>query len=72
MFRASQLMILNKIDLLPHVAFDEGRFLEYVGQVNPRLQVVRTSGTRGDGMTEWYSWLRSQRQMFEKSAWEVQ
>ncbi len=60
MFRASRLMILNKIDLLPHVQFNEERCLQHARQVNPRLEVLRVSATRGDGLEEWYAWLRNQ------------
>jgi len=60
MFRASELLILNKIDLLPYVPFDEGRFLEHARQVNPALRIVRISATRGDGLADWYDWLRAQ------------
>src|SRR5207253_8963830 len=59
MFRASRVLLLNKIDLLPHVSFDERRFLEYARQVNPNLHVLRASATRGDGLAEWYAWLRA-------------
>jgi len=61
-FRSSEVMILNKIDLLPYVQFDVQRCLEYAHLVNPRLRVLQLSATRGDGMDDWYSWLR------EKSA----
>jgi hydrogenase nickel incorporation protein HypB len=62
MFRASAVMLLNKIDLLPYVQFDVGRCLEYARQVRPGLHVVQVSATRGDGLAEWYRWLREQRQ----------
>jgi hydrogenase nickel incorporation protein HypB len=62
MFRASAVMLLNKIDLLPHVQFDVGRCLEYARHVRPGLHVVQVSATRGDGLAEWYGWLREQRQ----------
>lgn len=39
MFRAAQVMVLNKIDLLPYVDFDVGRCLAYARQVNPGLRV---------------------------------
>lgn len=58
MFRAGELMLLNKIDLLPYVPFDVERCVEYTRQTNPALQVVQVSATRGDGMAAWYSWLR--------------
>jgi hydrogenase nickel incorporation protein HypB len=61
MFRAAQLMLLNKIDLLPHLGFDVDRFLEYAGQVNPDLPIIEVSATRGDGLATWYDWLRDQR-----------
>jgi hydrogenase nickel incorporation protein HypB len=57
MYRASTLMLLNKIDLVPHVAFDVERCVAYAREVNPRLEVLGTSATRGDGLREWYAWL---------------
>ena len=58
MFRASDLMLLNKIDLLPHVRFDPDHCLAYARAVNPRLQVLHVSATQGDGLRGWYGWLR--------------
>ena len=58
MFRESSLMILNKIDLLPYVPFDVVRCLDFVRQVNPRLRVIPVSALRGDGLNEWYAWIR--------------
>jgi hydrogenase nickel incorporation protein HypB len=60
MFRASEVMILNKIDLLPYVPFDVGRCLEYVHQVNPAIRVLQVSALRGDGLADWYAWIRAQ------------
>ncbi len=60
MFRAAELMLLNKVDLLPHVAFDVERCITYARQVNPGLDVISTSATRGDGLDGWYAWLRQQ------------
>ena len=58
MFRASQVMLLNKTDLLPHVRFNTERCLDYARQVNPKLCVLPVSATRGDGLANWYTWLR--------------
>ncbi|MFO0845336.1 MAG: hydrogenase nickel incorporation protein HypB [Gemmataceae bacterium] len=58
MFRASAVMLLNKIDLLPYVPFDVERCLDFARQVNPRLKVFQVSATRGDGLAEWYAWLK--------------
>ena len=59
MYRAGALLILNKIDLLPYVPFDVARWLRFANQVNPSGQTLELSATRGDGLAEWYSWLRS-------------
>jgi hydrogenase nickel incorporation protein HypB len=61
MFRAGGLLLLNKVDLLPYVDFDLDRCASYATQVNPGLEVLPVSATRGDGLDDWYAWLRSQR-----------
>ena len=57
MFAASKLMILNKIDLLPHVKFDVARCIELARRVNPAIQIIQLSATTGEGMGEWLHWL---------------
>ncbi|NEQ42186.1 MAG: hydrogenase nickel incorporation protein HypB [Leptolyngbya sp. SIOISBB] len=59
MFRASQVMVLTKIDLLPYVNFDVQRCLDYARQVNPQLRIFQVSATTGEGLTAWYDWLRA-------------
>lgn len=59
MFRASGVMLLNKIDLLPHVPFDRDRCLANARLINPNLQIYQISATSGDGLTDWYGWLRN-------------
>jgi hydrogenase nickel incorporation protein HypB len=59
LFRASRLLLINKIDLAPHVGFDRRKFASFVREVNPHLEMLEVSATRGDGMTEWYRWLRA-------------
>jgi hydrogenase nickel incorporation protein HypB len=61
MFRSGTLLLLNKVDLLPHVDFDLARCTGLAMQVNPGLEVLAVSATRGDGLDAWYSWLRAQR-----------
>lgn len=58
MFRASKLMLLNKIDLLPYVKFDVEKSMAYAREVNPEIDILQVSATTGDGMDEWYTWLR--------------
>ncbi|MBA3057244.1 MAG: hydrogenase nickel incorporation protein HypB [Gammaproteobacteria bacterium] len=59
MFAASKLMIINKIDLLPHVLFDVQRCIEFARRVNPSIEVIQLSGTTGEGMGTWLNWLGS-------------
>jgi len=59
MFRESRYAVLNKIDLLPHVPFDVGRALAYAREVNPELQFFLTSALTGEGLDQWYTFLRS-------------
>ncbi len=59
MFAAADLMLLNKIDLLPHLSFDVQKCIEYAKRVNPRIRVLLTSATSGEGMDEWLGWLRA-------------
>lgn len=60
MFRAGRVVLLNKIDLLPHVPFDLEHFLDGVRRVNPALAVIQTSALRGDGLADWYYWVREE------------
>ncbi|GAB4199337.1 MAG: hydrogenase nickel incorporation protein HypB [Coleofasciculaceae cyanobacterium] len=60
MFRASDMMILTKIDLLPYVQFDVTRCIEYAKQVNPNVQIFQVSAKTGEGLGNWYAWLHSQ------------
>jgi len=60
MFDASSLMILNKIDLLPHVDFDIDACIERARTVNPDIAVLRLSAKTGEGLDGWLDWLRAQ------------
>jgi hydrogenase nickel incorporation protein HypB len=68
MFRAASLMLLNKIDLLPHVDFDVQRALACAREVNPDMSVLRLSARTGEGMTAWYEWLRRQAKAASEAA----
>ena len=59
MFRAADLMLLNKCDLLPYLEFDAELAVEYAQRVNPDLQVIRLSASSGEGMTAWLDWIRA-------------
>jgi hydrogenase nickel incorporation protein HypB len=57
MFRACELVVLNKVDLLPHVDFDVETFLHNLGHVNPEARTILTSATTGVGVDELRRWL---------------
>jgi len=59
MFNAADLMVLNKVDLLPYLSFDVEKCIEYAQRVNPKLQVMQVSATSGAGMDAWLGWLLS-------------
>ena len=61
MFAASDLVLLNKVDLLPYVDFDVTAFLRDARKVNPRVEILEVSATRGDGLEGWYGWLSDSR-----------
>ena len=61
MFRAADLMLLNKCDLLPHLRFDVDQAIEAARRVNPAIQVIRVSATTGEGMGDWLAWLQARR-----------
>jgi hydrogenase nickel incorporation protein HypB len=57
MFRAADLMIVHKTDLLPYVPFDVAKCIEYARRINPRIEVLQASSTSGDGFQPWLEWL---------------
>lgn len=57
MFAASQLMILNKVDLLPYLDFDIAQCVAYARRINPAIQVLQLSATKGTGLEAWYGWI---------------
>ena len=61
MFQSADLLILNKIDLLPYVDFDADQFAAHAHAVNPRNRILHLSATRGDGVTTWTDWLTALR-----------
>jgi hydrogenase nickel incorporation protein HypB len=59
MFRACQLVLINKIDLLTHLEFDLDRYLHNLDQVHPGVQRMLLSARTGEGIQEWRDWLTS-------------
>jgi hydrogenase nickel incorporation protein HypB len=57
MFRAADLMLINKTDLLPHVQFDVDAAVAYARRMRPELEVICLSATTGEGLDAWLAWL---------------
>jgi hydrogenase nickel incorporation protein HypB len=57
MFASSDLMLLNKSDLLPHLDFDVGACMAAAMRVNPRIQILTVSARTGDGLPAFYAWI---------------
>jgi len=63
MFHAADIMLLNKIDLLPYLQFDVEQCIDYARRVNPGIKVLQVSATSGENMQSWYQWLRATQQI---------
>ncbi|HSD60799.1 MAG TPA: hydrogenase nickel incorporation protein HypB [Burkholderiales bacterium] len=57
MFAASDIMLLNKTDLLPYTSFNVPLCIEYARRINSNIRVILTSSVNGEGMQEWLDWI---------------
>ena len=57
MFRACELVLVNKIDLLPHLDVDLARLVANIESVNPAARVLTCSAKTGEGIDAWREWL---------------
>jgi hydrogenase nickel incorporation protein HypB len=57
MFRAADVVVVNKMDLLPHLDFDLDRFLSNLHSINPAATVIQASARTGLGLDDWCAWL---------------
>jgi hydrogenase nickel incorporation protein HypB len=62
MFHAADLMLINKMDLLPYVDFDMARCIQYAKQVNPAIEIICLSATKGENLSVWTAWLEERMQ----------
>lgn len=63
MFHAADLMILSKVDLMPHLDFDAEACIANARKINPGIKVLRVSAKTGEGMEAWTGWIRAARTM---------
>ena len=57
MFRTAEVVVVNKMDLLPHLDFDMGLFRENLARINPDATVIELSARTGEGLEPWVEWL---------------
>ena len=57
MFHAADLMLVNKIDLLPYLDFDVDACIANARRVNPGIRVLKVSATSGEGLPAWIDWI---------------
>jgi hydrogenase nickel incorporation protein HypB len=62
-FFKSELLVLNKVDLLPYVPFDISAAEENARRIHPGMDIVRVSCTTGDGIQQWLAWLERRRHL---------
>jgi hydrogenase nickel incorporation protein HypB len=58
MFHAADVMLLNKVDLLPYLDFDVAKCRQMALRVNPAMTIFEVSSRTGEGMVAWYEWLK--------------
>ncbi|MBA3749210.1 MAG: hydrogenase nickel incorporation protein HypB [Solirubrobacterales bacterium] len=59
MFRACELVVINKVDLLQYLEFDVDRLEANILQVNPQATVMRVSAKTGEGVEEFRAWMKA-------------
>ena len=57
MFRSADVVVVNKIDLLPHLRFDLDLFRDNLARINPTAPVIELSAETGQGLDRWIAWL---------------
>jgi hydrogenase nickel incorporation protein HypB len=64
-FLKSELLVLNKIDLLPYVAFDIARAREHARSIHPGMEILEVSCTTGEGLDPWMEWIKKRGETFK-------
>lgn len=67
MFSICDVVLVNKIDVLPYFDFDMDKCREYVKMRNPNAKLIPICARTGEGMDEWYDWLRSEVKVWKES-----
>lgn len=67
MFSICDVVLVNKIDVLPYFDFDMDKCREYVKMRNPNAKIIPICARTGEGMDEWYDWLRNEVKVWKES-----
>jgi len=70
-FFKSDLLVLNKVDLLPYVPFDMNAAAENARKVHPGMEIVKVCCLRGEGLQEWMTWLEQRRKAHKRLVPEI-
>ncbi len=65
MFHKVDIVLINKIDLLPHLKFDIQAYSQAIKGINEKAEIFQISCTTGQGIDQWLSWLQNQMRFFE-------
>jgi len=68
MFRISEVLIINKVDLLPYTNFDLGQAIRFARQINPAIKVFETSCITGAGLEDWFRWVEQRVSQLSEAA----
>ena len=60
MFTEANVVLMNKIDLLPYLDFNNNAFRKVVTGLNPKVDIFQVSCKTGEGLEQWFSWLLTQ------------
>ena len=66
-FFKSRLMVVTKLDLLPHVPFDLAKAEKNARRINPEIEIRRVSCTTGEGLREWREWIEKRREQVRQA-----
>ena len=69
MFRQADAMVLNKIDLLPHLPLNVTELEDFARRVQPELKIFRTSAQTNEGIEAWTKWLMKCRASWRAANW---
>ena len=66
MFQVCDVVLVNKIDVLPYFDFNMEKCIEYVRMRNPKAQVIPICARTGEGMEQWITWLKEETAVWKK------